>query len=112
MEGRRLRHLARGEATLGYKLAQHRRLDIPLPPRVTEPCSTRSWKGRVRVWRRQLHAYDPQTDDEWREARKLFPLETLFLVHQLSARQDVDNRKLPPVDLMKEARLYFEDDDA
>ena len=35
----------------------------PVTPDKYDPCSTRSWQGRVRVWRRSLHKWDPPTEE-------------------------------------------------
>ena len=35
----------------------------PVTPDKYRSCSTRSWQGQIKVWRRTLHKWDPQVDD-------------------------------------------------
>ena len=35
----------------------------PVTPDKYRSCSTRSWQGQIKVWRRTLHKWDPQIDD-------------------------------------------------
>ena len=41
-----------------------RRKGDPTTPDKYRVCSTRAWLGQIRVWRRQLHKYDPLTTSE------------------------------------------------
>jgi len=36
----------------------------PVTPRKNQKCSKRSWDGQIRKWRRELHQWDPETQEE------------------------------------------------
>jgi len=36
----------------------------PITPRKNQKCSKRSWDGQIRKWRRELHQWDPETQEE------------------------------------------------
>lgn len=56
-----------GMNTEGYRKyleqvpADKRGKEGPRTPDIFQICSKRSWDGQVRKWRRELHAYDPDT---------------------------------------------------
>lgn len=60
----RQRQIDIGKETAGYKRymreirRKDRTLDHPRTPNKYTVCSTRSWQGTVRVWRRKLHYWD------------------------------------------------------
>lgn len=59
-----------GKATLGYQLyiaavprRNRRKYEHPNTPDAKQVCSKRSWDGQVRVWRRALHFWDPNSKE-------------------------------------------------
>lgn len=56
-----------GKNTIGYEIYTQqqpkwkRSRNDPWTPDKYKPCSTRSWQGQIRIWRRSLHKYDPMT---------------------------------------------------
>jgi len=36
----------------------------PVTPRKNQKCSKRSWDGQIRKWRRELHQWDPESQEE------------------------------------------------
>eukprot|EP01111_Echinosteliopsis_oligospora_P011099 TRINITY_DN3575_c0_g1_i1.p1 TRINITY_DN3575_c0_g1~~TRINITY_DN3575_c0_g1_i1.p1 ORF type:complete len:200 (+),score=59.25 TRINITY_DN3575_c0_g1_i1:45-644(+) len=65
----RERQIGFGKNTLGYQRylemipREKRKRGDPMTPDKTRVCSKRSWDGVIRKWRRQLHAFDPETED-------------------------------------------------
>ncbi|XP_066926678.1 histone RNA hairpin-binding protein-like [Clytia hemisphaerica] len=61
----RQRQIDIGKNTVGYKLytedvkRMDRTTDHPWTPNKFTVCSTRSWQGTMRIWRRKLHYWDP-----------------------------------------------------
>ena len=47
--------------TSSYSHRWKRQKGDPMTPDKHDLCSTRSWQGRIRVWRKLLHAWDPPT---------------------------------------------------
>ncbi|XP_065071401.1 histone RNA hairpin-binding protein-like [Rhopilema esculentum] len=62
----RQKQIDMGKNTLGYEMftkyvsREERIKDDPQTPDKYQQCSTRSWQGQVKIWRRQLHMWDPQ----------------------------------------------------
>ncbi len=59
-----------GKATLGYQLytaavprRNRRKYEHPSTPDAKQVCSKRSWDGQIRVWRRALHFWDPNSKE-------------------------------------------------
>lgn len=60
-----------GKNTTGYALYtaqvpknQRKRGDHPWTPNKLQVCSKRSWDGQVRKWRRALHKFDPESNED------------------------------------------------
>ncbi|KAL5471316.1 hypothetical protein EMCRGX_G029415 [Ephydatia muelleri] len=59
-----------GKNTVGYDIyvqaipKWQRKNGDPQTPDKYQPCSTRSWQGQIRAWRRALHRWDPAGDSE------------------------------------------------
>lgn len=66
--GQRQKQIDFGKNTPGYACYLQalpkwkRQKGDPVTPDKHDACSTRSWQGRVRVWRRNLHKWDPPTE--------------------------------------------------
>lgn len=103
----RAKQVARCKATLGYKLSKpHRKRNRRLaPPSIYKKCSKRAWVGALRVWKLEMHAYEPKTEPEWYSAYERYPRETLQLAWQLVTDSKHPNVCLPPDDLVKKAAL-------
>eukprot|EP00794_Sanderia_malayensis_P005733 gene5733-6434_t len=62
----RQKQLDMGKNTLGYETyikaiqRSSRQRDDPWTPDKYQLCSTRSWQGQVKSWRRRLHIWDPE----------------------------------------------------
>jgi len=111
--GQRGKQINYGKATLGYLMCKASNKDVsadklaelPRTPRDSQKCSKRCWDAQVRDWRVRLHAYDPKSEQEWREAYDKFPRECLDLALALSknATQFSLTQCMPPADIMEEA---------
>jgi hypothetical protein len=107
--GQREKQLAYGKATLGYRLSQLAAAQsdegAARTPRAGQKCSKRCWDAQVREWRVRLHAHDPQSEAQWRQAWALFPRETLELaaVLALDPAHYRPGQTLPPPDILQAA---------
>eukprot|EP01124_Arcella_intermedia_P025958 TRINITY_DN4765_c0_g1_i1.p1 TRINITY_DN4765_c0_g1~~TRINITY_DN4765_c0_g1_i1.p1 ORF type:complete len:415 (-),score=108.52 TRINITY_DN4765_c0_g1_i1:111-1355(-) len=61
-----------GYRTMGYLRyrllvpKEQRKADFPRTPKKNQGCSKRSWDGQLKKWRRDLHAWDPESVETFR----------------------------------------------
>jgi len=69
----RQKQIDMGKNTLGYEMyLEHvpwneRTQEDPWTPDKYQQCSTRSWQGQMRIWRRRLHMWDPEDEADGSE---------------------------------------------
>ena len=55
-----------------------------MTPDPFDPVSKRRFDGRVKKWRRDLHKFDPQSDEERREMEDWYFQQTMYLANVYS----------------------------
>jgi len=127
----RARQIEIGKSTEGYSLyladipRKDRSKDHPWTPDKFTICSTRSWQGVVRLWRRKLHFWDPPTtaketllnlststacsDDVFEERHHIDnSMETDYASSHLSSNESMDEEMRAKNHLSNEQLFYEE----